>query len=199
MGKIGVIILAAGSSSRFNGVKQLAGYHGKTFVRHAVSAAANIEKNTIVVLGANVEEVKKEIEDLDVHIVFNSCWAEGMSSSIRYGLHALLLDDPDVEATIFMVCDQPFVSSALLQELIAAYRATNKQIVACAYQDTIGTPVLFEKTFFPVLLALTGQTGAKKIIAENMESAVTIPFPMGYIDIDTTDDFEALQKNQFNY
>jgi molybdenum cofactor cytidylyltransferase len=199
MGNMGIIILAAGSSSRFNGVKQLSMHHDRTFIRHALSEAANAEKNTIVVLGANVEEVKREIADLDAQAVFNSHWEEGISSSIRCGLNALLKGDPDAEAAIFMVCDQPFVSSSLLKELMATYAATNKQIVASAYGNTFGTPVLFEKTFFPALLSLKGQSGAKKVISENMGSTVTVAFPMGTIDIDTKNDYEALQKNQINH
>jgi molybdenum cofactor cytidylyltransferase len=197
--KLGIIILAAGASSRFGGIKQLSLYHEKSFVRHAVLEALQIEKNTIVVLGANFDLVRSEISGLEAHIVFNNQWVEGMSSSIRCGLNALLHKDPEAEAAIFMVCDQPFVSSDLLQELIAKYSETSKPIVASAYQGSIGTPALFERSFFPVLRVLEGSAGAKKIIMENMSSTVTVPFPMGYMDIDTKEDYEALRKNQTNH
>ena len=119
-----------------------------------------------------------------------------MSSSIRCGLNALLQAEPSLEAAIFMVCDQPYVSADLLKKLIEKRGETNKPIVASTYRDTIGTPVLFEKIFFPELFALKGQSGAKKIIGENMRSVLTVSFPMGFIDIDTKDDCETLQKNQ---
>ncbi len=61
-------------------------------------------------------------------------------------------------------------------------------------KNIIGTPVLFNKTFFKPLLELKGQGGAKKIISQNMDVTVTVPFPLGYIDIDTKEDFENLQK-----
>jgi molybdenum cofactor cytidylyltransferase len=197
--KFGVIILAAGASSRFGGIKQLSLYRGKSFIRHALQEAALAEKNTIVVLGANFDLVNREISGLDGHIVFNREWAEGMASSIRCGLNALLQKVPGLEAAIFMVCDQPFVSSELLKELMTKYDETGKPIVASVYEGTIGTPALFDKDFFPALWALNGGAGAKKIIMENIDSVVTIPFPMGYMDIDTKKDYANLQKNQINH
>lgn len=198
MGKHAIVILAAGSSSRFGYAKQLAKYNTESFIKHALSEAIRTEKNIIVVLGANAEIIKKEIQDTPARLVFNKDWEEGMSSSIRCGLSDLLREDAAIDAAIFMVCDQPFVSSSLLNELITKYEETKKPIVASAYKDTIGTPVLFDKTFFPVLLELKGQAGAKKIISQNPDSTITISFPLGYIDIDTEDDYNALQKNQFN-
>jgi molybdenum cofactor cytidylyltransferase len=198
MEKLGIIILAAGSSSRFGDIKQLSLYVDKTFIRHAVTIAKKVVKKVIVVLGAHAEKVKKEIEDSDVVFVFNKDWEEGMASSIRSGLSTFLEIEPAAESVIFMVCDQPFVSSSLLNELISKHVETNKQIIASTYQGTVGTPVFFEKTFFPALLNLKGQSGAKKIIQQNSESTIRIPFPLGYVDIDTKEDYELLQKKQFN-
>jgi molybdenum cofactor cytidylyltransferase len=198
MENVEIIILAAGSSSRFGDIKQLSFYQDKTLIRHAVAIAKEVVKKVIVVLGANAEKVKKEIEDTDVAFVFNKDWEEGMASSIRAGLSTFLEIAPVAEAVIFMVCDQPFVSSSLLNELISKHVETNKQIIASAYQGTIGTPVFFEKKFFPALLKLNGQSGAKKIIEQNSEATIRVPFPLGYVDIDTKEDYELLQKKQFN-
>jgi molybdenum cofactor cytidylyltransferase len=198
MDNIGIIILAAGSSSRFGDIKQLSFYGNKTFIRHAAFTAKEVVKKVIVVLGANAEKIKKEIEDIDLHLVFNKDWEEGMASSIRMGLSAFIGINPSAEAAIFMVCDQPFVSSTVLKELIIKHIETNKQIVASTYQGTVGTPVFFEKTFFPALLNLKGQSGAKKIIEQYSESTINVSFPLGGVDIDTKEDYEILQKNKFN-
>jgi molybdenum cofactor cytidylyltransferase len=198
MENVGIIILAAGSSSRFGDIKQLSFYENKTFIHHATVVAKEVVKKVIVVLGAHAEKIKKEIEDINVRLVLNKDWEEGMASSIRAGLSTFLEIDPAAEAVIFMVCDQPFVSSSLLNELISKHEQTNKQIIASAYQGTVGTPVLFGKAFFPVLLNLKGQSGAKKIIEQNTESTIRVSFPLGYVDIDTKEDYELLQKKQFN-
>ena len=189
-----IILLAAGSSSRFGSPKQLAQNNGKSFIQHAVSEAIKVKLDVIAVLGANLDVVKKEIENFPVQIVYNKDWEEGMSSSIRSGINALLNKNPSAEAVVILVCDQPFLSSTVILDLIEKYEATKKPIVACVYKDVIGTPALFDKTFFKPLLELKGQSGAKKIISQNKDVAVTIPFPLGYIDIDTKEDYEILKN-----
>lgn len=198
MGNIGIIILAAGSSSRFGDIKQLSFYQDKTFIARAVSIAKEVVEEVIVVLGANGEKVKEEIRDSEVAFTYNKYWEEGMASSIRSGVGSFLQMNPDAEAAILMVCDQPFVSSELLNAMIKKHLQTGKQIIASAYQETVGTPVLFGKIFFPDLLDLRGQSGAKKIIEQNTDSIITVAFPLGYVDIDTKEDYELLQKKQFN-
>ena len=189
-----IILLAAGSSSRFGSPKQLAQNNGKSFIRHSVSEAIKVKADVIVVLGANVDIVKKEIINFPVQIEYNKDWEEGMASSIRSGIKAALNKNPLAEAVVMVVCDQPFLSFEVIVELIEKHEATKKPIVACAYKNVIGTPALFDKTLFKSLLKLKGQGGAKKIISQNMNVTVTVPFPLGYIDIDTKEDFENLQK-----
>jgi molybdenum cofactor cytidylyltransferase len=195
MKNIAIILLAAGSSSRFGEPKQLIKFNGKSLINNALSAALAVNKNIIVVLGANENSVKKEIENKTVKILFNKDWEEGMASSIRCGLSFLIKENASNDAVIFMVCDQPFVTSSLIKKFMVAYEETNKPIVASAYNNTTGTPVLFDKIFFNELLALQGKHGAKKIISQHMDSTTTITFPSGEIDIDTKEDYNNLQKN----
>ena len=79
-------------------------------------------------------------------------------------------------------------------DLIEKYEVTQKPIVACTYKNAIGTPALFDKSFFKLLLELKGQAGAKKIISQNENAVVTVPFPLGYIDIDTKEDYEIFKN-----
>ncbi len=189
-----IILLAAGSSSRFGSPKQLAQNNGVSLIHHSVSEAIKVNSDVIVVLGANLDIVKKEIENFPVQIVYNKDWEEGMSSSIGCGITALLNRNPSAEAAIILVIDQPFLSSTIIVDLIEKYEATKKPVVACAYKDVIGTPALFDKSFFQPLLELKGQSGAKKIISQNKNAVVTIPFQLGYIDIDTKEDYENFKN-----
>lgn len=189
-----IILLAAGSSSRFGSPKQLAKNNGRSFIQYAVAEAIKVTLDVIVVLGANHDVVKREMESLPVKIVYNKDWEEGMSSSIRCGISALLNKNSLADAVIIVVCDQPFLSSTVIVELVEKYEATQKPIVACSYKNTIGTPVLFDKSFFPHLLKLKGQSGAKKIISQHKAVTATIPFSLGYIDIDTKEDYESLKN-----
>lgn len=93
-----------------------------------------------------------------------------------------------------MLCDQPFVSPELLNSLINKQAESGKLLVACAYNDTTGVPVLFHRTFFNELLSLKGLEGAKKILKDHINEIATVPFEQGSIDIDTLMDYEKLLK-----
>lgn len=188
-----VIILAAGSSSRLGRPKQLLPYNGKSLLENAVDVANDsIAEPVIVVLGANAEKLEKEIIEKKVHIEENKEWQEGMASSVRCGITALMRIGPSVDAAIIMVCDQPFVSPELLNELINQQKNTGKPIVTSQYENAIGPPALFYKTIFPELLKLKGDGGARKIIEQRKDDVSTVSFIKGSIDIDTEADYKTI-------
>jgi molybdenum cofactor cytidylyltransferase len=190
----GIIILAAGASSRLGQPKQLLPFQGTTLIQRIVQIALNAICNpVVVVLGANAELIKPRLTRLPVHIAENPDWAVGLSTSIRTGLQAMLGISPQTEAAIFAVCDQPHLYSGLLLDMIAAADKSGKPIVACAYDHALGTPVLFSKAYFDELLTLNGKEGARKIIQLHPQSVEAIPFPLGIVDIDTMQDYVALQ------
>ena len=192
----GIVILAAGASTRLGKPKQLLRYRGKTLLAHAINEAVNSNTDAIVViLGKDADLFKKEIDEKKVRVAVNSSWEEGMASSLRLGLDTLLNDKPYIDAVIFMVCDQPHVLSSILNELIITQQKTTKQIVTCNYGDSIGPPALFHKKYFNDLMKLSGDTGARKIIQQNMNDMTTILFPEGEIDIDTEEDYEKLKNS----
>ena len=117
-----------------------------------------------------------------------------MASSIRSGVKAVAEINQSAEGLILMVCDQPFVTAALLNELITAHQKTGKGIVTCSYEDTYGPPVFFHASLFPELLHLTGDTGARSIVRQHTDDVEAIPFPEGTIDIDTDADYEKLKR-----
>ena len=192
----GIVILAAGASTRLGKPKQLLQYRGKTLLDHAVSEAINAKADAIVViLGKNAEIFQKEIDKEKVYVVINKDWEEGMASSVRLGLNTLLNSKPYMDAVIFMVCDQPYISSSVLNDLIITQQKTTRQIVTCNYGESIGPPALFHKKYFKELVKLSGDTGARKIIQRNMNDVATILFPEGKIDIDTEEDYENLKNS----
>jgi molybdenum cofactor cytidylyltransferase len=173
--------------------KQLLPYKGKSLLEQTVDTANDADANpVIVVLGASAAVLEKEIDEKKVHIVENKEWQEGMASSIRCGLNTLLQIAPSSDAVILMVCDQPFVSPSLLNELITTQKNTGKLIVTSQYENTIGPPALFYKTIFPELLKLKGDAGARKIVTQHSDDTATVLFTEGKIDIDTEADYNAL-------
>lgn len=194
---IAIIILAAGKSARLGSPKQLLSYKGKNLLRHTVDEALETGcQSVFVVLGANSELLKKELKDKPVSIVENAGWQEGMASSIRCGLETITNTILRPDSIIFMVCDQPHVSSALLLSLVDKKNETKMPIVTSSYEDKIGTPALFNKNFFPALMELKGDKGARKLIADNLDKVATVEFPEGIKDIDTKEDYELLKKEK---
>jgi len=187
---IGIVILAAGSSSRLGKPKQLLQYDGKNLLQNVIDASINSYANSIVVvLGSNAEMILKEIHRSKANIIINTEWKEGMASSVRNGLNELLFISPSTDAVVFMVCDQPHISSALVNELITKQRETGKPIVTCNYGETIGPPALFHKSLFAELMHLKGDAGARKIIQQYKDDTAMVLFLLGKIDIDTPGDY----------
>jgi molybdenum cofactor cytidylyltransferase len=191
----GIIILAAGESSRMGEPKQLLTYEGTSLIRRIADAAVRaVDHPVVTVLGANCELIHPHLIDTPVHVVVNFEWRKGLSSSIGTGLKALLHFSPETEAVIFTLCDQPYVTHEVFSEMISLAQNTSRTIVACAYNNTLGNPVLFKKEHFAELLGLNGQAGAKKVIEQHPESVESLPFSLGGVDIDTMQDYESLQK-----
>lgn len=192
----GIIILAAGASSRFGSPKQNLIYQGKTLLQRAVQTALtclHCEK-VIVVLGANEGIIRPNIDDQLVHVIYNSNWQEGMGSSIKIGLTEMLRLAPHITSIILMLCDQPFVDSFLISQLMEKKEVNDCGIIACGYRDVLGAPALFDIKYFPELLSLEGTEGAKKIVEAHADDVFILPFPLGAIDIDTTADLERLNQ-----
>ncbi len=193
---IGIIILAAGSSSRLGQSKQLIKVEGKTLLEKTTQAALDSSAHPIVVVLGNQASVHKGIiETLPVTIVMNEQWSNGMGSSLKVGLQRLIKDHPDIEAVIITVCDQPYLTADHLKKLIIIYTNTSSEVVASHYNNTKGVPALFSKSLFKKLLELAHEEGARKIIRQHEGTLALVPFEKGEIDIDTPDDMNYLTNN----
>lgn len=189
----GVIVLAAGSSIRMGKPKQLLLFRGSTLLRHAATEAlASGAEAVLVVLGTNASTMKKELAEMPLEMIINENPVEGMSSSIKTGLQFMVKKYSHINGITLMVCDQPYISSAHIKNLVDAQIASGAGIVASEYKNRKGVPALFEKEFFPELLQLQGDIGAKNIIEKYADDVATVKFPLGYVDIDTVRDYESL-------
>ncbi len=194
---IAIIVLAAGASTRLGQPKQLLQWQDKILLTSICETALAMENGgVIVVLGAHCEAIQPTIEHLPVQIVINEKWNEGMGSSIACGMSHLT---PHTNAVLLLLCDQPFVSQALLNNLMETWRESAKPIVVAQYGDTLGVPALFDHRCFEELSKLTGQQGAKSLIMANPQEVAAVPFPEGAIDLDTPSDLEAIQQRYLVY
>jgi xanthine/CO dehydrogenase XdhC/CoxF family maturation factor/CTP:molybdopterin cytidylyltransferase MocA len=180
------LVLAAGGSRRFGGLKQLVELQGRSLLRRAVeSAMVVVDNRVLVILGVKAKTLERELRDYDVQIVENLNWENGIASSIRAGISAL---PEHCTGVLISFCDQPFVSSAHLQELIDAWNRDQTKIVSSSYHQTIGVPAIIPREYFAAMMKLTGDNGAKSIMQAHREHMLSIALPEAALDIDTQSD-----------
>lgn len=181
--RIAAVVLAAGASRRLGSLKQLAVLNDGTLLERTVRVAHEAGcSQVIVVLGAEAELVLQNGLSDQVIPVINNDWKEGMGSSIRRGVRAC---GPDVEGVVIMTCDQPAVTAGHLQLLMK-----RPEIKASRYAGRKGVPAFFPRGYFEALMALTGDMGARELIA----SAEAVDLEGGELDVDTVDDLARARE-----
>lgn len=186
------IVLAAGTSSRFRGAKQLAALSGRPLVRRSVEAIPRVGvRETLVVVGFMAREIEEALGP-GVRVVLNPRFRDGMSSSIRAGVQAVSRRAP---GALIVLADQPFVTTRLLERLLVAFEARGG-IVAAAQGELVSPPAVFSKRYFPELMALTGDKGARSVIDRHPSelTRVEVRSPRALLDIDTRGDLEAARR-----
>jgi molybdenum cofactor cytidylyltransferase len=134
MRDVGAIVLAAGASKRLGQPKQLLTIDGEALVRRIVNAASAAGCARIaVVVGATRDRIAAELRGTAAEIVDNDEWQRGLGTSIRRGVEYLVSAQPDLEAVMLLVCDQPFVDRAIIHALIDERDRSGKPIVASSY------------------------------------------------------------------
>lgn len=195
---IGIILLAAGASRRMGTPKQLLKINDQTLIERAVNITQALDnQQTVVVLGANAEKIKPYIlPQANVDVVINENWEQGMGTTLKVGLEFLLTQNQKISSVIVLVCDQPYLTTQKLQELIDLHHTTKAAIIATAYKGIKGVPALFDSSIFPKLIALNKDEGARKIIKNYKGEIRTVDFPEGSIDLDTPAAYQDFLKQQ---
>ncbi|MEM6321591.1 MAG: nucleotidyltransferase family protein [Bacteroidota bacterium] len=196
---IQVIILAAGTSKRMGEPKQLLKIGQQTLLNKTIeTATAAGTEGVVIVLGAKADTIKKQtVLPEKATIIENENWQRGMGTTLRTGLSYCLKKSPQLDGVIVLVCDQPYLRTETLRQLLTTFQKTKSPIVAAKYGEIIGVPALFGKELFPALLQLKADEGARKIIKRNAAKVVTIDFSEGIFDLDTPEAYaEYLQKHK---
>ena len=190
-----VIIIAAGESSRLGTPKQLLLVEGDTLLNRLIKMVQSaVDFPIYLVLGAYSNKIKVQLPNVDLTIIENKDWQQGMGSSIRAGVQAIVDSAIKYDGVLILVCDQPYISASSIQNLIALQAEKKSAIAASFYADVAGTPALFHESVFPDLLALQGDQGAKRLIQEGKYNLAKLLFEKGALDIDTQEDYQQLLK-----
>jgi molybdenum cofactor cytidylyltransferase len=190
--KVAAIILAAGQSRRMGGPnKLLARFDGEPLIRRMAERATASEADPVVVVtGHRAEDISAALQGLDVRTVPNPDFAEGLATSLKVGLQAV---PEEAGGALVLLADMPEITTAIIDRLIDAFRArSGPAIVLPTVDGKRGNPVLWSRAFFPELMTVTGDTGARHILARHEEAVerVEIGAAAG-VDVDTP---EALAK-----
>jgi molybdenum cofactor cytidylyltransferase len=191
--RIAAILLAAGRSTRMGGPnKLLAEIGGKPLVRIAAEQAlASRARPVIVVTGHQRDKVEAALQGLDVRTVHNPNFAEGLSTSVKTGLAAV---PETADGAIVCLADMPQVTATLIDKLVAAFDPERGALVAIPTIDgKRGNPVVWARRFFPELMGLDGDVGARHLIGRYPEAVAEVPLTdtAALVDVDTP---EALDR-----
>lgn len=193
----GLILLAAGNSRRMGRPKQLLPFGGKNLMQICLDTASSSGARPIlVVLGASEDQIPVENSDRDLIRLVNPNWAEGIGSSIRFGIRFLIKEFPGIGGVLLMSCDQPFLEVGILLELLREARGSRPGIAASLYDGHLGIPVYFSKDFFGELSEIAGDHGARDILKRNQDLVRAVPFLRGGFDLDTPEEYERILGGQ---
>jgi len=176
------VILAAGASTRLGTPKQLAILGGERLLERAARIAREAGCSPVaVVLGAGAERIESECGLSSARIVRNQGWAEGMASSLRVGVAAVM---GECDQVVVMACDQPAVTADHLRRLM---KGCSDAPVASSYARRLGVPACFPAESFKSLLELQGDAGARELLA----GAAAVELAGGEVDVDTAEALET--------
>ena len=197
------IILAAGKASRFAGLKQCADIgNGSTLLAHVVTQALNSNlDDVLLVLGYKRSEILKSLVDLldnnRLTVVENDAFETGMSSSLRAGLKTV---HESAAAVMFILGDQPMVTTELMNDLVSEYKRSNAPLCVPMIKtdesaQRPGNPVIIGQRLFPEILEITGDIGARELVKKYLSQArlVGLDNDITQFQINTQDDLRKFR------
>lgn len=191
-----VIVLAAGLGRRFDGVGPKlaqslegsgdAGAVLSVTLRNAIASRLPV----LVVTSAELAALAyHQVAARDV-IILPPQRQRGMGESIAAGVSARA----DAPAWLVLPGDMPRIRPSTLQQVAQALRS--HAVAYAQFHGRRGHPVGFSAELYSELAALTGDEGARRLVARYPAEAVEVDDPGVLIDIDTVQDLAALRSVQ---
>ena len=190
------IVLAAGAASRYGSTKQLATIDGITLVRRSHDIAIEVcGSNTALVVGHDWQAVWEACEASEGFLVVNQEYNSGLGTSIAQAVRSV---QHVADAIVVLLADQVLITSKHVRALLAAWDGAHDLIVATAYADTVGAPVLFPSGCFADLAKLEGDSGGRQLLSDERFQVTEIVFEAAAVDIDTPDDLKQISRSARN-
>ncbi len=206
--RVAGIVLAAGSSTRMGSNKLLLELDGEPVVRRAArtASAAGLDP-VVVVTGHEHEAVTARLHGLGVSSVNNTEHAKGTHTSVAAGVSALSASTPggsapggsapgdDCKAAVVILADMPFVTAAMLREVVTLYRRSRPLLVVSRYGgDLTAPPILYDRSLFGELAAMDSRCG-RAVVRRHLDEAVMADWPAeASRDLDRPADYERARE-----
>lgn len=189
---IGGVVLAAGTSDRFEGENKLAVVlDEESIVRRATRSLLRSRIDAVVVVvGFEADRIAGHLEGLPVTVKRNERYTDGQSTSVRTGIeHAI---EQGWTAAVFGLGDMPYVDPATVDALIEAFENGEGSILWPEYQGERGNPVLFSAEHFDSLRSVTGDRGGRELVTSHPGSTpVPVDDPGVVRDVDRRTDLDS--------
>lgn len=194
-GAIAGILLAAGTSSRMGSNKMLFELNGESVLRGAARRAlASGLSPLVVVLGHEAERAERELAGLPCQVVINPNYDQGINSSLKTGVAAV---PAEAQAVVVMLADMPFVTPEMLAGLIARYRSSEAPLVISDYEGVNAPPMLYDRSLFGELLAMTGEGCGRQVVKRHRDEAEVLAWPAAALtDLDVPDDYTRMKSGR---
>ncbi len=196
-GNIAVLIMAAGQSSRMNGIKQLLPWKGTTLLQHTINTILDIQKDKVfVVLGANANIIEEALtlSSQPITCITNETWQNGLGSSIARGVAHILKQEQDIDGILICLADQPLLTSSYYKELIRVFTSNEVPIVATRYPNKSGVPAIFKTEIAQELIHLKEDHGARYMMSKYKETLLALDAGDQIVDIDTPETYKRIYK-----
>ena len=194
--KVAAVVLAAGCSSRMAGRNKLLELvDGKPVIVHVVNAAVESGAGPVIVItGFEAPLIEEVLRGPNVTIMHNAGYERGLSSSLQTGLKAL---PPDIDGALILLGDMPKIESSYLRALVAAF-ADRQAICVPIRKGRRGNPVLWGASYFQDIMRITGDIGAKPLMAKYSEHVIEVPIDSDgiFADVDTPSDLARLKTKR---
>lgn len=193
--RIAAVVLAAGRSRRMAPHNKLlvTDKAGKPMIARVVdNVLSSGARPVLVVLGHQAEKIEAALAGKPVRFVHAADYADGLAASLKAGIAAV---EPDCAAAIVCLGDMPLVTGRMIDRLISAYDADEgRQIVLPTFRGKQGNPMLWDRRFFPEILQISGDSGARFLTGKYAEVLAEIEMGDDAVlrDFDTTDALATL-------
>jgi len=192
---ISAVVLAAGRAQRLGQQKLFLPLRGKPVLQWVLESALASELGEVICVTRELESAPRQLKLTNERLVWltNHAADRGQSTSVIAGLWAT---DPNSDGAMFLVGDQPLISTELINALIEKFTVESAWIVAPSFKQQPRNPVVFRRNLFPELLKLTGDRGGRILINKHKNNTVLVEWndEIPFLDLDVHEDYERLKQ-----